>query len=101
MDRRGYAKYRPPLPHRVALVDQYLWPVKDTNNYTAVNGTAQPIYDCDGSVSYTLPLDKYPNWYQVDPQIRQSQMMLRPYAQGARYFKPDAAKCNMYTCGNL
>jgi hypothetical protein len=61
MDRNNYRyNHVPATPRRVALVDQYMWPVKDTTAWRAVNGWQMPVYDCQGNIHRTLPLDKYP-----------------------------------------
>ena len=61
MDRSNYKYHHVPrCPMNVALVDQYMWPKKDSVKYRCVNGAATPIYTCTGDISYTLPLHMYP-----------------------------------------
>lgn len=57
---------------RPALVDQYMWPEKDSQERICVNGVSNPIYACNGHVSRTLPLHMYPKVDEVHPQIRRS-----------------------------
>jgi len=69
MDRQLHPKYVPPCPRHVAVVDQYMWPEKDTNNYVCHNGVSHPIYDCKGWINFTLPLEMYPPIDSIHPQI--------------------------------
>ena len=75
MDRTSHAKYYPEAPRHIALVDQYMWPVKDTNKYMAFNGISHPIYSCTGNINYTLPLEMYPPVNDVHPQIKMIRRM--------------------------
>jgi hypothetical protein len=84
MDRNLHPKWVPRCPRRVPLVDQYSWPQKDTNYYRCVdNGKAHPIYDCQGNISFSLPLDQYPptNGFHPDvvSQRKQWQADMRRY----------------------
>jgi hypothetical protein len=73
MDTGGNIRYIPFCETRVALVDQYSWPEKDTTERTCWNGPANPIYACDGRISRTLPLDMWPRVGQVHPLIRRAE----------------------------
>jgi len=72
MDRHFHAKHIPCCPPNVGMPDQYMWPVKDTNKYPCRNGVSHPIYDCEGSIHYSLPLHQYPRISEVHPQIAMS-----------------------------
>lgn len=75
MDRNIYPKYYPKCPRNIALVDQYSWTNKDTNDYTCENGISHPIYDCNGWIQYSLPLDMYPPINDIHPQIKMIKKM--------------------------
>jgi len=72
VERNRYTKHIPMCVTRPALVDQYMWPEKDTTERICENGISNPIYSCDGNVSRTLPLDMYPQVDKVHPQIFRS-----------------------------
>ena len=72
VERDLYRRHIPMCVTRPALVDQYMWPEKDSTERVCNNGVSHPIYACNGHVSRTLPLDMYPLVDQVHPQIRQS-----------------------------
>jgi len=78
MDRHLHKKYVPTCPRNAAIVDQYMWPQKDTTKYMCHNGISHPIYDCKGWINYTLPLEMYPPVNEVHPQIA---MVRRPHLQ--------------------
>lgn len=69
VDRDKHIRYIPFCETRVALVDQYSWPEKDTTERICHNGVSHPIYSCQGWISRTLPLDMYPLENKVHPQI--------------------------------
>ncbi len=75
MFRDQHKKYFPQCPRRQSLVNQYMWPEKDTNQYMCYNGISHPIYDCKGDINYTLPLDMYPPVDDVHPQIKMVRRM--------------------------
>jgi len=70
MDRNLHKKYTPQCPRQAGIVDQYLWNIKDTNYYRCYNGISHPIYDCQGHVNFTLPLEMWPKVDKIHPQIR-------------------------------
>jgi hypothetical protein len=72
VERDLFKRFLPLCVTRPALVDQYMWPEKDTSERVCTNGVSHPIYACDGHVSRFLPLDMYPEVDKVHPQIRQS-----------------------------
>jgi len=74
IERDHYKRHVPFCQTRPALVDQYMWPEKDTTilGMTCHNGVSHPIYAIDGTISRTLPLDMYPLVHEVHPQIRRS-----------------------------
>jgi len=78
MDRQLHKKWFPNCPRHAAVVDQYMWPQKDTTAYRCYNGISHPIYDCKGWVNFSLPLEMYPPVHQVHPQIA---MVRRPHQQ--------------------
>ncbi len=78
MDRHLHKPYVPTCPRQAAIVDQYMWPQKDTNKYMCHNGISHPIYDCRGMINYTLPLEMYPPVNHVHPQIA---MVRNPHLQ--------------------
>lgn len=75
MFRDNYKKYVPTCPKTIPVVDQYMWKDRDTNQYNCNNGVSHAIYDCQGNVSYTLPLDMYPPGGDIHPQIPLSNRM--------------------------
>ena len=78
MDKNLHKKYFPECPRTIALVDQYMFPQKDSTPYMCYNGISHPIYDCKGCVNFSLPLEYYPPVNQVHPQIA---MVRRPHFQ--------------------
>jgi hypothetical protein len=72
IERDHFRKHIPFCPSRYAVVDQYLFPEKDTTERLCNNGVSHNIYACNGSISRTLPLHMYPEVDQVHPQIRKS-----------------------------
>src|SRR5437868_8525060 len=72
VERDLYRRHIPFCETRIALVDQYMFPEKDTADRLCNNGISHPIYACNGMVSRTLPLDMYPEVNEVHPQIRES-----------------------------
>lgn len=72
VERDRYTRHVPFCETRVAVVDQYLWPEKDTTDRTCFNGTSIPIYTCGGQISRTLPLHMYPKVDRVHPTIAPS-----------------------------
>jgi len=75
MDRNLHVPYFPQAPRHIAPVDQYFWETKDNNQYMAYNGISHPIYSCNGSINYTLPLEMYPPVDDVHPQIKMVRRM--------------------------
>lgn len=69
MDRNLHPKYIPKCPRNIGVVDQYSWEHKDTNDYMCENGISHPIYDCNGWVQFSLPLELYPPVNSIHPQI--------------------------------
>ena len=84
MDRDVTPSYFPKCPRSIALVDQYLWPEKDTTAYKCYNGISHPIYGCDGKVNFSLPLEKYPVQGHVHEQIAQVKRPHLNYRQDPR-----------------
>jgi hypothetical protein len=74
MDRNMHVKWIPLDRGRIAPCDQYMFPEMDKTERLAENGVSQPIYACNGTLSYTLPLHMYPKVNQVHPQISRSQI---------------------------
>jgi hypothetical protein len=72
MERDGHVRHIPFCETRVPLVDQYMWPEKDTTERICHNGVSHPVYACNGVISRTLPLDMYPKVNEVHPEIRMS-----------------------------
>ena len=71
MDRHRHLKHVPTRHLNVPLVDQYMWAEKDTNTYKSQdNGVSHSIYDCKGSISFTLPLHMYPPVNDLHPQVK-------------------------------
>ena len=81
MDRGGHLKYVPQCPSHAGIVDQYMWPEKDTNAYRCYNGISHPIYDCKGWVNFSLPLEHYPPVNDVHPQIKMIDRMHLNYRE--------------------
>ena len=69
MDKNLHKKYIPQCPRHYAVVDQYMWPEKDTMGITCFNGISHPIYDANGWINYSLPLASYPPVNQIHPEI--------------------------------
>jgi len=88
MDRNTHPLYRIQCPRNIGLPNQYMWPQKDTNKYMCYNGISHPIYDCDGNVNYTLPLDQYPPEHGIHPQIAMVRRMHLNYRESPRYVCP-------------
>jgi len=78
MDKHLHKKYVPTCIRHAGLPDQYMWPQKDTTKYMCHNGISHPIYDCQGWINYSLPLELYPPVGKVHPQIS---MVRRPHLQ--------------------
>lgn len=72
VDRYSHKRHIPFCPTQVPMVNQYMWPEKDTNEYLCVNGLSHAIYACDGSIARTLPLEMWPRVNEIHPQIAQS-----------------------------
>ncbi len=72
VERDKYRRHIPFCQTRPAVVDQYMWPEKDTSDRVCNNGVSNPIYACNGDISRTLPLHEYPRVNEVHPQIRES-----------------------------
>jgi len=72
VERDHYRRHLPFCETRIALVDQYMFPEKDTTERRCNNGLSNPIYACNGVISRTLPLHMYPEVNQVHPHIRMS-----------------------------
>jgi len=70
MDRYSHPPYVPYCPQTPAIVDQYMREVKDTNTYKCETGISNSVYSCDGSISYTLPLEMYPERNSIHPEIK-------------------------------
>jgi hypothetical protein len=85
MDRNYHRKHIPYCGTRVAQCDQYSWPEKDHTEQRCENGVSHPIYNCQGDISYTLPLSLYPKVTEVHPQIEMSKqphfMVRDPYME--------------------
>ena len=96
MDRHLHPKYYPKCPRNIGLVDQYSWTDKDTNEYTCQNGISHPIYDCNGWIQFSLPLDMYPPINDIHPQIKMTKKMHLNWRESeqqlndlsAQYYKP-------------
>ena len=69
-DRDYHRKYYPSCPTNVALVDQYMWSVKDSNQYGCTNGVSAPIYEIDGTIAHQLPLELYPPVNDIHPEVK-------------------------------
>jgi hypothetical protein len=72
VERDRYLRHIPFCVSRPAIVDQYMWPEKDTTERVCVNGMANPIYSCRGEISRSLPLEMYPRVGELHPQVRMS-----------------------------
>lgn len=72
MDRSSHVRHVPYYETRVALVDQYTWPEKDSTERVGANGVSHPCYACNGDISRTLPLNDWPKVNEVHPQVRMS-----------------------------
>jgi hypothetical protein len=71
MDRSWVTpRYIPTCPSQIAVVDQYMWPTKDTANHICNNGISHPIYNCKGDIHFSLPLEMYPKVGKLHPQIQ-------------------------------
>ena len=70
MSRTESKRFVPFCETQVFLGDQYMWPEKDTQERICHNGVSHPIYNCQGEISRTLPLDMYPRVNEVHPQVR-------------------------------
>ena len=70
MSRDQHRRHVPFCESRVAIVDQYMWPEKDTTERLCHNSLSHGIYNCRGELSRTLPLDMYPRVEQVHPQVQ-------------------------------
>lgn len=70
MFRNTGVRHTPYCPKNVALVNQYLNPVKDTNVYLCDNGAGHPIYNEAGDIHLSLPLNSYPPQHQVAKTLR-------------------------------
>lgn len=75
MDRNLHKKYYPQCPNNFPQVDQYMFEQPDTNTYTCINGLSNAIYNCDGTIHYSLPLDKYPLVNEIHEQIPYTRRM--------------------------
>lgn len=91
MDRNLHRKYIPNCKRNIPIVNQYMWPQKDSNKYTCDNGMSNPIYDCKGWISYSLPLHMYPKVNEIHPQIAMSERAHLNYR--GNYFSPSCG-CN-------
>lgn len=104
MDRTPKIRYIPQCPRNIGIVDQYMWPQKDTNKYMCYNGISHPIYDCQGMINFTLPLEMYPPDGDVHPQIKLINRMQLNYRQPYIFREPlqegyDNMSDGMYTEG--
>jgi len=70
MEKNLHKKYIPTCPRNIGIVDQYSWANKDTNDYMCNNGISHPIYDCNGDIQFSLPLEMYPPVNRIHPQIK-------------------------------
>jgi hypothetical protein len=61
-----------------------MWKDKDTTKYKCFNGISHPIYDCQGMINYSLPLDKYPPAHSIHPQIPMVHRMHMNYRDSPR-----------------
>lgn len=69
VERDRYRRHVPFCETRIALVDQYSFPEKDTSERICMNGLSHPIYSADGKISRQLPLDMYPRVDEVHPEM--------------------------------
>jgi hypothetical protein len=65
----GSRRYIPFCETRIPVVDQYMFPEKDTQERICHNGQSHPIYSCNGNISRTLPLNMWPKVDEIHPQI--------------------------------
>lgn len=72
IERDRYLRHVPFCVTRPAIVDQYMWPEKDTTERVCVNGMSNPIYNSRGEISRFLPLEKYPLVGEIHPEVRMS-----------------------------
>lgn len=75
MDRVPNPIHVPTCPRQIPLVNQYMWPHKDSTQYHCNNGISHPIYDCQGHVQRALPLEEYEFNGQIHPQVRLTRRM--------------------------
>jgi hypothetical protein len=75
MYRDNHKKHIPTCPKTIPVVDQFLWKDRDTNQYNCNNGISHTIYDCQGNIHFSLPLDMYPPAGEIHPQIPLSNRM--------------------------
>jgi hypothetical protein len=69
MDRHLHTNHVPYCRGNVALVDQYMRHEKNTTIHTCLNGINHSIYNQNGDIHYTLPLEMYPFVNEVHPHI--------------------------------
>lgn len=72
MDRDLHKKYIPISPPVIPLVDMYTWQETDRTERVFENGTSRPIYNVNGHLLFTLPLEDYPPVDAIHPQIAYS-----------------------------
>jgi hypothetical protein len=89
MDRTAHKKWIPFCPTQIPQVDQYSFPIKDPGEYYCHNGVTYPIYDSDGNISYTLPLDMYPKVNSIHPQVLRSKTPRFPNQEDNRPYIVD------------
>jgi len=86
MDRNRHRRHVPREVRQIPLVDQYMWPEKDSNVYHALdNGISHPVYDCGGWIHYSLPLEMWPKLGEIHPQVRHQMELARHYQRRERY----------------
>lgn len=77
MDRKSHPKHHPTLIPPRPYVDNYMEGTprfQGYDPYHALNtGVTQPIYDIQGNIAYSLPLDMWPPTNGVHRQIVQLQ----------------------------
>jgi hypothetical protein len=69
MDRDRHPLHIPVAKERIPLVDQYMLPHKDSRDYSSTNCVTHPIYDCNGKIKYSLPLEMYPTANHNHPYV--------------------------------
>lgn len=69
VDRNLHPRHIPNCFSNVEPVDQYLWNHRDQNTHLCNNGISRPIYDYNGNISFSLPLEHYPQRYSVHPEV--------------------------------